>query len=347
MKILDYCDLPTSYGTFRMYDTGNEGVRLISFGDVYKQTDRPLVRMHSSCLASEVFGAIDCDCADQLRESMKQMASEESGIIIHLHQEGRGQGLSNKIRAVYKMQSECIDTVESFEMMGLDLDVRDYVLAINILKALGITKLRLISNNPRKKKALTDHDFDVESVNTNPTIRPENVDYLFSKNAKLGHCLPLVKESSDDSDILFYHSDQPWGEFSNFSQHSIYLNGKIWPTVEHYYHAQKYLGTEIEHEIRQARTPIQAKQLAHEHAQLAVNKDWQNVKESVMMNGLRAKFTQHPNLTKLLCNTNSRRIAEHTRNDNYWGDGVDGNGKNRLGELLMMLRNQLIKNEGN
>lgn len=347
MKILDYCDLPTHYGTFRMYDTGDEGVRLISFGDVYKQTDRPLVRMHSSCLASEVFGAIDCDCADQLRESMKQMASEKSGIIIHLHQEGRGQGLSNKIRAVYKMQSECIDTAESFEMMGLDLDVRDYVTAINILKALGITKLRLISNNPRKKKALTDHDFDVELVNTNPTIRPENVDYLFSKNAKLGHCLPLAKESPDDSDILFYHSDQPWGEFSNFSQHSIYLDGKIWPTVEHYYQAQKYLGTEIEHEIRQARTSIHAKQLAHEHAKYTVHNDWQRVKESVMMIGLNAKFTQHPNLTKLLCNTNSRRIAEHTRNDSYWGDGIDGKGKNRLGELLMILRNQLIKNEGN
>ena len=145
---------------------------------------------------------------------------------------------------------------------------------------------------------------------------------------------------------MFYHSDQPWGEFSNFSQHSIYLNGKIWPTVEHFYQAQKYLGTEIENDIRQARTPIHAKQIAHEHSRFTVHIDWQRIKESVMMTGLKAKFTQHPNLTKLLCNTHSRRIVEHSRNDSYWGDGLDGKGKNRLGELLMLLRNELNNVEG-
>lgn len=341
MKDNNYCLLPTKVGDFRMYDTGCETVRLISYGDVYKQGSNPLLRMHSSCLASEVFGAKDCDCADQLQESIKMIATEGAGLIIHLHQEGRGQGLSNKITAISKMQNENIDTVEAFDKLGLEHDIRSYDDAIKLLSSYGITKLRLISNNPRKRKALENAGIEVETVNTNPKIRPENKAYLYSKNLKLNHSLPLNKITNENSDIHFYHSDQVWGEFSNFSNHPIFLKNIIWQTVEHYYQAQKFSGSNLEDEIHSADSPMRAKEIAERNKENYDNKKWQEVKENIMLEGLNAKFRQHPQLTKKLLATKSRHIAEHTKNDYYWGDGCDGSGHNRLGELLMQVRKHL------
>ena len=107
MKALqNYCILPSSIGSFRMYDSGDENVRLVCMGDLHQQGENPLVRIHSSCIASEIFLAKDCDCADQLRESMKKIMIEGKGIIFHLHQEGRGQGLTRKIKAVHEMQND-------------------------------------------------------------------------------------------------------------------------------------------------------------------------------------------------------------------------------------------------
>ena len=150
----NWCDLPSTYGNFRMYDLKDENTRLLSYGPIENIGDDPLVRIHSSCIASEVFGAKDCDCADQLHEAMKLITNEKRGLIIHLHQEGRGQGLSKKIQAVSVMQKEKCDTVESFHRLNLELDVRTYEKPIEILKSLHISKVRLISNNPRKKTFL-------------------------------------------------------------------------------------------------------------------------------------------------------------------------------------------------
>ena len=347
MKKLDYCLLPTTLGKFRMYDTGDEHIRLISFGDIYQQGENPLVRIHSSCMASEIFGATDCDCADQLHESMKLMATERSGIIIHLHQEGRGQGLSNKIKAVFNMQNKNVDTVEAFEELGLEQDVRNYESAIKLLKNIGVKKVRLISNNHRKSEALLDARISVETINTHPVLRPENTDYLYSKNEKMGHSLPLKEIKSDNGKILFYHSDQVWGYLSNFSTHAIFISGIIWPTVEHFYQAQKFKGEAIEMKILTAGTPILAKNIATDNASEINREDWGNIKETVMLSGLRAKFTQHPHLNKMLFETKNRKLVEHTSNDIYWGDGGDGCGKNRLGKLLEKLREELRSdNEG-
>lgn len=343
MKQENYCLLPTKMGDFRMYDTSSEMLRLISYGDILEQGNNPLLRMHSSCMASEIFGAIDCDCADQLHESMKMIATEGVGLIIHLHQEGRGQGLSNKIKAVGKMQVEHIDTVESFDLLGLKHDTRSYDDAIKLLFKYGITKLRLISNNPRKRKALEDAGIEVETVNTNPNIRPENKDYLFSKNLKLNHSLPLDKITDETSAIHFYHSDQVWGEFSNFSSHSIFIKNTIWQTVEHYYQAQKFAGSNLEFKIQLANSPMQAKEIALLNKEKYDIDKWQELKELVMLEALKAKFKQHPQLTKKLIATKKRHIAEHTKNDHYWGDGCDDSGKNRLGELLMLVRETLLK----
>jgi len=341
MAFNNYCELPTPYGIFRMYDTENEMLRLVTFGDINEIESKPILRMHSSCLASEVFEARDCDCADQLRESMKLMAQKGSGIIFHLHQEGRGQGLSKKIRAVYKMQTEDLDTAESFQKMGLEQDIRNYDPAINVLKRMAIKQVRLVSNNPRKRQALQNAGIEVEVINTHPQIRLENAGYLKSKNDKLGHYLPLELDNDEQSPIKFYHSDQTWGEFSNFSQHAVYLNNKIWRTTEHFYQAQKFTDITLQERIRCASTPMIAKQIAQQLEEKYIQPNWSQVKEKVMLQVITAKFTQHPELESLLLSTTKRHIAEHTFNDSYWGDAEDGTGLNRLGELLMLLRRQL------
>lgn len=338
MKPQNYCMLPTPMGNFRMYDYEDESIRVVCMGAIEKQGKHPLLRMHSSCLASEVFGATDCDCADQLREAMKLIATEGAGIIVHLHQEGRGQGLSKKIQAISQMQRDNLDTFEAFERLNLEQDIRQYDAVVDLLRQLGINSVRLISNNPRKAKYLQQYGITVTPVRTHPNVRPENAQYLHTKNDKLGHLLPL-NHPDDDGPIHFYHSDQPWGEFSNFSKHAIFLYGKIWPTVEHYYQAQKLTDEDAQEHIRRCATPMLAKTTATE--QTSYDPDWDTRKELVMMSGLQAKFTQHPNLRILLLGTKQRQLIERSDSDDYWGDGADGQGQNRLGVLLMQLRAQI------
>lgn len=324
-----------------MYDSGNEGVSFICLGDINKLTNGILFRIHSSCRASEVFGALDCDCADQLKETMKLMAIEGSGLIVYQHQEGRGHGLSLKIHAVGLMEKKGLDTAEAFESMNLAQDVRSYSEAIALLQQLEIKSVRLVSNNPRKKAFLNQNNIEVLSVNTHPNIRKENAEYLRIKNAKLGHFLPLESEVSSGP-IHFYHSDQPWGEFSNFSKHAIFVNNKIWPTVEHFYQAQKFTQSTLQEEIRCCETPILAKKYAYDQMPISSRSDWVTVRESVMLEGLRAKFGQHPNLRGQLIKTGTRYLVELTHQDNYWGDPGDGTGQNRLGHLLMQVREEIV-----
>lgn len=336
-----WCTLPTAMGSFRMYDTGNEYVRIICLGDIYEQGEQPMLRVHSSCLASEVFGALDCDCADQLKEAMKLIATEGRGIIIHLHQEGRGHGLSLKIQAVRIMEKEKLDTTEAFNSLGLDQDVRSYTEAVSVLQHLGINSVRLISNNPRKAKFLQQYGIQNTTISTHPNIRPENAEYLQTKNNKLGHQLPISSNLYTDEPIHFYHSDQPWGELSNFSLHSIFLNNRIWPTVEHFYQAQKFSDPKQQEEIRCCATPILAKKRAYELADIHGLTDWIHTRELVMLKALRAKFDQHPDLQHKILQSGQRYLMEFTDNDKFWGDNGDGFGLNRLGHLLMQVRDEL------
>jgi ribA/ribD-fused uncharacterized protein len=146
------------------------------------------------------------------------------------------------------------------------------------------------------------------------------------------------------SRILFYRVREPNGEFSNFSAHPIKLKGKTWPTSEHYFQAQKFAGTEYEEEIRRAKSPMMAARMGRSRKR-PLRKDWESVKEAIMREALHAKFTQHPALRSLLLSTGAETIVEHTANDDYWGDGGDGTGKNRLGILLMALRDKLRREE--
>ena len=334
-----WCELPTIIGTFQMYDTGDENVRLVSFGDINDNKDQvPLVRIHSSCMASEIFKALDCDCSDQLMESMRLIKKNGGGLIIHLHQEGRGQGLSNKIAAISLMQEKNIDTVEAFDALNLEHDVRDYKKATDLLLKLGINQVRLITNNPSKVKYVENVGINVfETVNTYTNMREENIDYLWSKNRKLNHNIPL----EDDSEKIYFHNEGlPFGFLSNFSKHPIYCKGKVWNTVEHYYQVQKFQDPIIQEEIRMAQTPILAKTIAHKNKEF-VDKNWNSIKDEVMYDGLYAKFTQHPDINKQLKETGKMTLYEHSPNDSYWGNGGDGSGKNTLGNLLMKIREQL------
>lgn len=342
-----WCALPTPMGEFRMYDSGDEHVRIVCLGAIEDQGAEPLLRIHSSCLASEVFGAVDCDCADQLREAMKLIATEGRGLVVHLHQEGRGQGLSQKIRAIHRMQQDGLDTVEAFDALGLEQDTRSYDAVAHLLHRLGISNVRLISNNPRKVRYLQQHGVRVSMVNTHPTIRPENAEYLRTKKVKLGHQLSLEEDVRLNGTIFFYHSDQSWGVLSNFSQHAIFIGGRVWPTVEHYYQGQKFAGTPNEETIRCCQTPMRAKLHANAIAIERRRRDWPIVKETVMLGGLRAKFGQHPDLADQLLRSGDRLLVEHTRNDAYWGDGGDGTGKNRLGLLLMQVRDEIRRTSAN
>lgn len=341
LKIENWCTLPTPMGKFRMYDTQNENISVITMGDVREQGELPLFRIHSSCRASEVFGALDCDCADQLMETMKKIASEGRGIIIYQQQEGRGHGLSLKINAVRKMETLHLDTAEAFDELGLKQDIRTYAEAVSILKLLNIKSVRLVSNNPRKHQYLNQHGIQSSAVNTNPNIRPENKAYLHTKNHKLGHTLPLQDKRNNFDPIHFYHSDQPWGELSNFSRHSIFIDGMIWPTTEHYYQAQKLESKQHQEHVRCAATPMLAKSLAYKLAESFGKSDWITMRESVMLKALRAKFSQHPNLSKQLISSGNRALIELSHNDKYWGDPGDGSGQNRLGQLLEQVRAEL------
>ena len=140
--------------------------------------------------------------------------------------------------------------------------------------------------------------------------------------------------------ILFYRVNEPYGEFSNFAAFPFELKGKVWPTSEHYFQAQKFAGTDQEEAIRLAETPMVAANLGRSREQM-LRLGWEGMKDDIMREALRAKFTQHPALQGILLGTGEAELIEHTSNDRYWADGADGGGKNRLGQLLMELRAQL------
>lgn len=146
---------------------------------------------------------------------------------------------------------------------------------------------------------------------------------------------------SDDA-IRFYSTADAYGEFSNFAAFPIRLADKTWRTSEHYFQAQKFVGTDDAHAeaIRKTASPMQAARMGRDRKK-KLRRDWESAKVSIMRNAVRAKFEQHPTLADLLRATREAKLIEHTENDNYWGDGGDGSGKNMLGRLLMEIRAEL------
>ena len=140
--------------------------------------------------------------------------------------------------------------------------------------------------------------------------------------------------------INFYSVNDDYGDFSNFALYPIKVEGKMWPTSEHYFQGQKFLDKGYREKIRKAKSPMQAARLGRDRKQ-KLRKDWESVKVSVMYKALEAKFTQYDELKDLLISTGEAKLAEHTANDSYWGDGGNGKGKNMLGQLLMRLRENI------
>jgi ribA/ribD-fused uncharacterized protein len=140
--------------------------------------------------------------------------------------------------------------------------------------------------------------------------------------------------------ILFYGVNDEYGEFSNFAPFPIKIRNRTWPTTEHYFQAQKFAGSSHAEEIRRAASPMIAARMGRSRKR-PLRRDWESAKDGIMLEALRAKFDQHPELRKLLLETGNRPLVEHTSNDRYWADGGDGSGRNRLGELLMRLREEL------
>ena len=140
--------------------------------------------------------------------------------------------------------------------------------------------------------------------------------------------------------IKFYSTKEEYGCFSNFAPYPINLKGKVWPTSEHYFQAQKFAGTEHEEAIRKEKSPMIAARMGRDRKK-RLRPDWEAVKDSIMREAVLAKFTQHPELKEILLSTGNAIIIEHTTNDSYWADGGDGSGLNMLGQILMSVREEL------
>jgi 3,4-dihydroxy 2-butanone 4-phosphate synthase/GTP cyclohydrolase II len=191
--------LPTAYGEFKAVAFLNdidqyEHLALVK-GEIHPEKEI-LVRVHSQCLTGDVFGSFRCDCGPQLQRAMEMVEEEGLGVILYMQQEGRGIGLANKIKA-YALQEKGRDTVEANKELGFDADMRDYGVGAQILAALGVRKMRLMTNNPKKIVGLEGYGIQVVGrvpVETEP--RPENLRYLVTKCQKLGHLLNLKGKDS-------------------------------------------------------------------------------------------------------------------------------------------------------
>ena len=185
-------DLPTEYGHFRIipFRQKSNGLEHIAiFKGEWKPEDPVLVRMHSSCMTGDIFASKRCDCGEQLHQAMQMIDKEGKGVIVYLQQEGRGIGLMNKI-AAYKLQEQGDDTVEANIHLGFKADERDYGVGAQILRELGIGKIRLISNNPVKRVGLEGYGLDiVENVPVIITPNEYNRRYLETKKLRMGHKL--------------------------------------------------------------------------------------------------------------------------------------------------------------
>jgi 3,4-dihydroxy 2-butanone 4-phosphate synthase/GTP cyclohydrolase II len=189
--------LPTLYGAFDIvaysvqFET-QEPIALV-FGNLQDESDpAPLVRMHSSCFTGDLLSSLRCDCGDQLNQALEAIAREGRGVLVYLPQEGRGIGLAQKIRA-YALQDQGMDTVEANHALGFKADMRDYGVGIQILKDLGLRRIRLLTNNPKKTEAFNLRGFDLtvtDQVPIIPSVNVHNANYLATKRDKMGHVLP-------------------------------------------------------------------------------------------------------------------------------------------------------------
>jgi len=188
-----HINLPTEYGTFKMVTFENSEKRgeppfALIAGEINPEKEIT-VRVHSECLTGDIFHSLRCDCGNQLKKSLS-IISDEGGVLVYLRQEGRGIGLTEKIKT-YHLQEKGADTVEANLMLGHEADLRNYSEAVTILNYLNIKKVKLLTNNPDKVKALSDAGFEISREEITTKIHEHNERYLSVKKYKMGHMLPL------------------------------------------------------------------------------------------------------------------------------------------------------------
>lgn len=189
-KAADPVNMPTDYGDFKLhaYEQTNSGENHLALIKGAWEPDEPvLVRVHSSCVTGDIFGSCRCDCGGQLHGAMQMVEKEGKGVVLYMNQEGRGIGLINKLKA-YKLQEEGLDTVEANLKLGFEMDQRDYGVGAQILRDIGVKKIRLISNNPKKRVGLIGYGLEiVEGVPIEVVPNKHNQRYLQTKRDKMGH----------------------------------------------------------------------------------------------------------------------------------------------------------------
>lgn len=185
-------NMPTKYGQFQLvaFKENLSGAEHLALVKGKWEKDEPvLTRVHSSCFTGDILGSLRCDCGEQLHKAMRMVEEAGKGVILYMNQEGRGIGLINKLRA-YQLQEEGMDTVEANIHLGFGMDERDYGVGAQILRSLGITKLKLMSNNPRKRAGLKGYGLEiVDTVPIEVAPNPHNEKYLTTKRDKLGHSI--------------------------------------------------------------------------------------------------------------------------------------------------------------
>ena len=191
-------DMPTKFGdfklkAFRQNTTGEEHLALVK-GE-WKKNESVMVRVHSSCFTGDIIGSLRCDCGEQLESAMKMINKEGKGVVLYMNQEGRGIGLLNKLKA-YKLQEEGYDTLEANLKLGFKGDARDYGVGAQILRAVGVRKMQLLSNNPKKRTGLIGYGLEItKTVNIEVECNIHNAQYLETKKNKMGHSLELDKKT--------------------------------------------------------------------------------------------------------------------------------------------------------
>ena len=183
-------NMPTKYGHFKLIsfkEINSNHEHLAMVKGEWKKNEPILVRVHSSCFTGDILGSLRCDCGDQLTDSIKMIEKEKKGLILYMNQEGRGIGLGNKLHA-YKLQEEGIDTVEANHKLGFKEDERDYGIGAQILRDLNITKIKLLTNNPKKRAGLVGYGLEiVENVPIKTKPNKHNKNYILTKKNKMGH----------------------------------------------------------------------------------------------------------------------------------------------------------------
>ncbi|QBD83328.1 GTP cyclohydrolase II [Ktedonosporobacter rubrisoli] len=196
--------LPTSLATFQLrhYQEVATGLPYLALllGDMHQEGNVPLLRLHSACATGDIFGSQRCDCQAQLHAAMVEIAREGRGVLLYLPQEGRGIGLGGKLQA-YALQEQGFDTIEANELLGYPADARDYSTALEILRDLGLQRVRLLTNNPDKLQALQAGGIQAKRVPLEITPGASNLDYLQTKQRRFGHML-------DQSLALYREADK-------------------------------------------------------------------------------------------------------------------------------------------